>query len=349
VNGRFAPELSSPVEGENYSIRPLSQALADPRRAAALEPHLGRCAPAAEHAFAAWNTAFFTDGACIEVPRGTVLERPVHAVFVAGGMSRPESPWACYPRNLIVAGEASQLAFIETFVGTSGPYLTNAVTEIIAGPAAVIDYYKVEDESATGFHVAAAAAQLERDSSLTSHSLSFGGALVRNDLNVTLGDGSHCTLNGLFAVDGRRLVDNHTLIDHREPHATSRELYKGLLRGESEGVFNGAIIVRDKAQKSDAVQHSRNLLLSELAQINTKPQLEIRASDVRCFHGATIGQLDEDAAFYLKSRGVGEAEARRILVRGFAAEIMNTVRFPLLRDRLERRLGEWLEAGSEAS
>ena len=214
----------------------------------------------------------------------------------------------------------------------------------------MIEHYKLERESYQGFHVANIEAHLSRDASLTSHSISFGGSLVRNDLNVALdGEGSHCTLNGLFAVDGRRLVDNHTHIDHRKPHASSRELYKGVLAAKGEGVFNGAVTVREDARKSDAVQYSKNLLLSENAQINTKPQLEIRNNDVRCFHGATIGQMDPEAIFYLKSRGIDEGEARRTLIRGFADEIARGVRVPALRDQLDGFLNEWLECALEES
>jgi Fe-S cluster assembly protein SufD len=224
------------------------------------------------------------------------------------------------------------------------------VTEIAAGPNAVIDYYKIEDESCQSFHIAAINAHLDRDASLTSHSISFGGSLIRNDLNVSLdSEGAYCTLNGLFTVDGQRLVDNHTRIDHLRPHASSRELYKGVLAGNAQGVFNGAIVVHENAQKTDAVQHSKNLLLSKQAQINTKPQLEIRNNDVRCFHGATIGQMDTDAVFYLKSRGIDEREAKRVLIRGFAAEIIDGVRVPTLRNQLEHQLDSWLKGVLEAS
>jgi Fe-S cluster assembly protein SufD len=349
VNGMFDRRLSILESGgSSIDLRSLSNVLADPQQAAAVYRHLGRYAPISEHAFAAWNTALFTDGAYIEVPRGTAVEKPINLVFISVGTGKP---WACYPRNLIVLGEGSQVTFVEAFLSSSDPvYLTNVVTEIVAGPGSVIDYYKLERESSRGFHLAAIEAHLDRDASLNSHSISFGGALVRNDLNVALGgEGSHCTLNGLFAVDGQRHVDNHTQIDHRKPHASSRELYKGVLAGKGEGVFNGAVTVRENAQKTDAVQYSKNLLLSEQAQINTKPQLEIRNNDVRCFHGATIGQIDPEALFYLKSRGIDEGQGRRILVRGFADEIVNSIRIPALRDHMERLLREWLHDVLEAS
>jgi Fe-S cluster assembly protein SufD len=348
INGRFVPALSEVDAEFNCHLRTLGEALGDSKRSSIIEKHLGRYTNLSDHAFAAWNTAFFTDGAYLEIPRGLAVEHPIHLVFIAAGES---DPWACYPRNLIVAGEDSQITFVETFIGSNNTvYLTNTVTEIAAGPNAVIDYYKIEVESCQSFHVAAINAHLDRDASLTSHSISFGGSLVRNDLNVLLdSEGAYCTLNGLFAVDGQRLADNHTRIDHLCPHASSRELYKGVLAGNAAGVFNGAIVVHENAQKTNAVQHSKNLLLSKQAQINTKPQLEIRNNDVRCFHGATIGQMDTDGIFYLKSRGIDEREAKKILVRGFAAEIIAGVRIPTVRERLEHQLDSWLKRVLEAS
>jgi len=341
VNGWFSPIFSSFEGGLNFHLLNIAEALQDPDRAGVIEGHLGRYTSTSDHAFAAWNTALFTDGCYIEIPRGMTVEQPIHVVFVSVGNGKP---WASYPRNLIVAGESSQFTVVESFLGPNDAvYLTNTVTEIAAGPGAVIDHYKVERESAQGFHVAVINANLDRDASLTSRSISFGGSLVRNDLNVALdGEGSHCTLNGLFAVEGRRIVDNHTRIDHLRPRASSRELYKGVLAGNSEGVFNGAIVVREHAQKTDAVQYSKNLLLSREAQINTKPQLEIHNNDVRCFHGATIGQIDADAVFYLKSRGIDEVEARRSLVRGFAGEIIDAIRVPTIHDQLGHVLDQWL-------
>jgi Fe-S cluster assembly protein SufD len=342
VNGRFNAELST------VRTLSLSEALLIPERASVVQTHLGRYTSSSDHAFAAWNTALFTDGAYLNIPPGMVCEQPIHLVVISAGAGERR---ASYPRNLIVAGEASQVTFVEWFIGTNDDvYLTNTVTEIAAGPAAVIDYYKIERESSRAFHVAVINAHLERDASVTSHSISCGGSLVWNDLNVELdGEGSQCTLNGLFAADGQRLVDNHTRIDHVRPHASSRELYKGVLAGSAEGVFNGTIAVYANAQKTEAVQHSKNLLLSRQAQINTKPQLEIRNNDVRCFHGATIGQIDDDAVFYLKSRGIAERDARRILVRAFSGEIIDSIRVPVVRHQVEHLIDEWLRNVLEAS
>ena len=348
VDGLLDRKLSGLPRESGLHLAGLSDSLADPNQAAILESHLGRYAETSDRAFAAWNTGFFADGACVMISPGTILTHPVHLVFISTGAGDPR---ATYPRNLILAGERSQVAVAEVFLSASGGvYLTNAVTEIVAGAGATIDYYKMECESGDGFHVATVKATLDRDASLTSHSISFGAALARNDLRVALdGEGSQCTLNGLFVVDGQRLVDNHTEIDHRKPHATSRELYKGVLAGHAQGVFNGAIIVRKDAQKTDALQRSRNLLLSENAQINTKPQLEIRADDVRCAHGATIGQIDRESMFYLKSRGLDERAARQILIRGFASEIIEGIRVSSIRQQSEIRLGEWFEGKLEAS
>jgi Fe-S cluster assembly protein SufD len=347
VNGCFVPALSAADLQLKFHMLPISEALRNPERRLVIEKHLGRYTNTSDHAFAAWNTAFFTEGAYIEVPCGLVCDQPVHLVFIAAGDG---DPWACHARNLIVANEGSQITFIEDFFGaTDSVYLMNSVTEIAAEPGAVVGYYKIEREFSRAFHVAVIGARLERDASLTSYSISLGGVLVRNDLNVLLdGEGAHCTLNGLFAVDGQRLVDNHTRIEHLRPHASSRELYKGVLAGNAEGVFNGAIAVHENAAKTDAVQYSRNLLLSRLAQINTKPQLEIRNNDVRCFHGATIGQVDTDAVFYLKTRGIAEADAKRLLVRAFAGEIIDAIRVPTVRDQLEHQLDTWIKGVLEA-
>jgi cysteine desulfurase/selenocysteine lyase len=338
VNGFLRARASD----QRIEVATLSDLLADPNRAPLLERYLGRYADTANHSFVAWNTAFFSDGACVLIPPGTIVAEPIHLFFISTGGGEPQ---ATFPRNLIVVGEGSQVALVEVFLATSDAlYLTNSVTEIAGAAGAMIDYYKVEHESHKSFHIATVAAGLARDATLTSHSISLGAALARNDLSIALdGEGAHCTLDGLFLADAHRLVDNHTEIDHRRPHATSRELYKGILAGHGQGVFNGAIIVRKDAQKTDAVQHNRNLLLSEDAQINTKPQLEIRADDVRCAHGASIGQIDREALFYLNTRGVNEEDARRMLVRGFAAEILDGIRVTSIRDELERLVDTWFE------
>jgi Fe-S cluster assembly protein SufD len=229
---------------------------------------------------------------------------------------------------------------VETYVGVGDqPYFTNAVTEIFAGDNAVVDHYKVQEESTQAFHVASLHVHMERSAAFSSHSFALGGRLVRNDVFTILdGEGAECTLNGLYLADGDRLVDNHTTIDHAKPHCPSHEVYKGILGGRARAVFNGKIIVRPDAQKTDAKQTNRALLLTDDAQINTKPQLEIFADDVKCTHGAAIGQLDEDAIFYLQTRGLTFTEARDLLIHAFAGEILERVRIERLRQALEAEL-----------
>jgi len=238
---------------------------------------------------------------------------------------------------LIVAGSGSQAQIIESYIGLSDSvYFTNAVTEIVAGENAVVEYYKLQDESEQAFHIGVLQVHQDRNSNFTSHTITLGGGLVRNDLNAVLnGSGIECSLNGLYVTSGRQHVDNHTVIDHCKPHGTSRELYKGILGGKSSAVFNGSIVVRKDAQKTDARQSNKNLLLSEGATINSKPQLEINADDVKCTHGTSIGHLDEDSVFYLRSRGVGPDEARTILTYGFADDVLNRMKLDAIRVRLE--------------
>jgi Fe-S cluster assembly protein SufD len=212
----------------------------------------------------------------------------------------------------------------------------------VAGDYAAIDHYKLQTESARAFHVATLQIQLGRDTNFRSHSLSFGGSLVRNDVNAVLSQGCECTLNGLYLVAGDQHIDNHTTIDHAKPHAASHELYKGILQGHSSAVFNGKILVRKDAQKTDAKQTNKNLVLSEDAVINTKPELQILADDVRCTHGATIGQLDKEAIFYLQSRGIGLADARDLLIFAFARDIVDRIKVASLREQLEKLLLEKL-------
>ncbi|MCI0488810.1 MAG: Fe-S cluster assembly protein SufD [Blastocatellia bacterium] len=342
VDGRFSEELSSLEElPRGITARSLAQELQYPDRKgggnATLEAHLSRYADYNEHAFAALNTAFIEDGAFIEIQKGIRVERPIHLLFVSTASDRAR---VSHPRSLIVAGRESQAVIIEEYMGPDGAvYFTNAVTEIVAGESAIIEHYKVQQESDDAFHIATLQVEQERSSNFVSHSISLGGALTRNDFNSVLdGEGAECMLNGLYATDGRQFIDNHTLIDHASPHCTSRELYKGILDGKSEAVFNGAVIVRKDAQKSDARQSNKNLLLSKDATINTKPQLEIFADDVKCAHGATIGQVDREAIFYLRSRGIAEETAHLMLTAAFAQDILNRMKAETIRARIEEVL-----------
>jgi Fe-S cluster assembly protein SufD len=297
------------------------------------EAHLGRYATLDGSAFTALNTAFLDELTVIQVPRGAVIEQPIEIAYEA-----PDGV-AAHPRVLIVVGAAAQCSIVETYKGR-GSYFTNAVTEIVAGEGAVVDHYKVQQESRDAYHVGSHWISLGRSANFTSHSIALGGALVRNDVNVTLSEGTDATLNGLYIVNGTQHVDNHTAIDHAKPHGTSRELYKGILDARASAVFNGRILVRKDAQKTDSKQTNKNLVLSDEAVIDTKPELQIFADDVRCTHGATIGQLDAEAMFYMQSRGIGKSDARSLLTYAFAEDIVDRIRIEHLRKSLERILFE---------
>jgi Fe-S cluster assembly protein SufD len=270
------------------------------------------------------NDAFFEDGVHIRVAPKTVVSAPIHilALSVATGQ-----PALIAPRLSVYAGEASQVTIIESYAGLGpGTALTSAVTTMHLEPGAVVEHVKVQRETDTSFHMATMAAQLGRASTLTSHALTFGGRIARNDIHAVLdGEGAECTLNGLYVGTGDHLIDTHTTIDHAKPHCPSHEIYKGILAGRARAVFNGKILVRQDAQKTDAKQTNRALLLSDDAQVNTKPQLEIFADDVKCTHGAAIGQLDEDAMFYLRARGIDDWSARVMLIHAFAGDILDRI------------------------
>jgi Fe-S cluster assembly protein SufD len=336
VNGHYCRKLSSPETlPKGVKAGSLAAALAD--GSTALEEHLARYADYRTHSFVALNTAFLEDGAYIEIPKGLVLGKPIYLLFVS---DPADQATVSHPRNLVIAGQASQVAVIEGYVGLGEEvYFTNAVTEVVASGGAVVDYYKVQQESAPSFHVARLQVHQARSSNVTTHALALGGSLDREEVVTVLdGEGAEALLNGLYVITGQQHVDNHTTIDHAKPHCNSRELYKGLLEGKSTGVFNGKIIVRKDAQKTDSKQSNKNLLLSEDAVVNTKPQLEIFADDVKCTHGATIGQIDAEAIFYLRSRGIAHQEARNLLTYAFANEILERIKYGPLRERLSAGL-----------
>ncbi|HEX4952744.1 MAG TPA: Fe-S cluster assembly protein SufD [Thermoanaerobaculia bacterium] len=343
VDGRFAPALST-LEGLPAGLRVASLAEVLAREPERLEGRLGAWASFAEHPFVALSTAFFTDGAYLETARGAVIEEPVQLIFLT--TAAPE-PSAVFPRLLVVAGEASQLTLVETYASLGeGVTFTCAVTEVAAGAAAVVDHYKRQMESVSAYHLATLQFHQERASNLFSHSISTGGALVRNDVNAVLdGEGAECTLNGLYVLRGTQFLDNHMRVDHAKAHCNSFELFKGVLDERSRAVFNGRIFVAKGAQKTDAKQSSRNLLLSREALVNANPQLEIFADDVKCTHGSTVGQLDEDAIFYLRSRGIGEEAARSLLTYAFAADIVERLKVEPLRREVEEFLFHRLPKG----
>jgi len=335
VNGRFAPELSR-LNGLPKGVRFGSLAAAIHSESDAVARYFGQLADFGARSFTALNTAFAEDGAFVLIPDRLVLEAPLQLIF----LSTNAPSFMSSPRTLVLAGERSQSRIVETYVGVPGQgYFTNAVTEIAVGEHAILDHYKVQEEAIDAFHIAAMHVHAARSATFSSHAFSLGSRLARNDIFTVLdGEGAECTLNGLYLADGERLVDTHTTIDHAKPHCPSHEVYKGILGGRARAIFNGKIIVRQDAQKTDAKQTNRALLLTDDATINTKPQLEIFADDVKCTHGAAIGQLDEDALFYLRSRGFTFAEARDMLIHAFAGEILDRVQVEPLRRALEAEL-----------
>ncbi len=332
VNGRYAKALSSPLDG--IRVESLREILG--REPEALRANFSRLARVDRHAFVALNTACLDDGAVISIARGAIVSAPLHLFHVS---APGDAPSVAYPRTLILAGERSQAAIVETYLG-EGRSFTNAVTEIALEEGAILEHYKLQQESVSACHVHTLAARQDRASHFTSHNIALGAALARTDLSVVLdGEGAECTLNGLFVGRGTQHLDNHTVIDHVRPHGVSRELYKGIMDDASRGVFHGEIIVRPDAQKTDAVQTNKNLLLSRQALVNSTPALEIFADDVKCKHGSTTGQLDPEAFFYLRSRGIGEGAARALLIYAFAADVTDRIRIPAVRAAVEAALG----------
>jgi Fe-S cluster assembly protein SufD len=285
------------------------------------------------NAMVALNTANMQDGARIEIPAGAIINGFIHLLFIGNG----DGIWS-HPRNVIVAGANSQIAIVETYVG-SGRYFTNAVTEIVAHDGAVVDHTKIECESLTAYHVGNLFVRQERAANVRSSTIALGAALARNETHVVLGgEGASVALDGLFVGTGTQHLDNHTVIDHLHPHCESLELYKGVLDQNARGVFDGLIIVRPGAVKTVSRQTNRNLLLSETAIVDSKPNLEIHNNDVKCNHGSTIGQIDEEVLFYLRSRGIGEDEARSLLVYAFASEIVDRITIEPVREQVRRAL-----------
>lgn len=291
--------------------------------------------------FNALNKAFLNDGAVISIPEEMILQNPVHLLFLSGSETEEI---LIQPRVFIIAGKNSQAKIIESHHSISGnAYLFNSVTEVVAEENAVVNYYKIQNESDSAFHISRLQVRQDRTSSFHSFAVTFGGSLVRNDLNSVLGgEYAETNLNGLYLAEGRRHIDNHTVIDHAVPHCNSNELYKGILDDKGRGVFNGKVIVRKDAQKTQAYQSNKNLLLSRSAKIDTKPQLEIFADDVKCSHGATVGQLNEDAVFYLQSRGVGIEAAQSILINAFASDVIDLITIEQLRETVNIQILEKL-------
>jgi Fe-S cluster assembly protein SufD len=336
VNGRYAPELSS-LERLNSGVRVLSLADAwEEGEAPELTKLIGTIITDAEqHTFTELNTAFMPDGAVLHVPKDVEVRRPIHLLFVTDANA---AKTVMYPRNLIVIGRNARATVIESYVALGdAAYFTNALTEVSVGNGATLEHYKIQREGRRAFHVGTIEATQAANSHYVSFSFATGGSLTRTNIYTKLdGEGCGSTLNGLYMLDGEQHCDHQTKIEHVEPNCFSREVYKGVLDGRSHGVFNGKVYVHPAAQKTDGKQTNNTLLLSPQAQVDTKPQLEIFADDVKCTHGATVGKLDDMAWFYMKSRGLEAETARRLLIYAFAADVLQTIEQAEVREALQR-------------
>lgn len=341
VNGHYSDELSAlgelPAGARLESLADLLDAGADLPQALFDQQH--------EHTvFAALNNALTTDGAVLRLASGVTLEKPVYLLFVASGHNT-----AIYPRNIVIAGEGARATVIEHYFGMLDAHnFTDAVTQIGLADRAEVLHCKLEQEGSAAFHVAGIHAEQAAHSRFVSHSFALGGRLARNDITTRMsGPDCLCSFDGLYLLDGKQHVDHHTRIDHLAPSGTSREYYRGILDGESHGVFSGKVIVHPHAIKTDAHQANHNLLLSRQAEVDTKPQLEIFADDVKCTHGATVGQLDDESLFYLRARGVDAESARSLLIYGFANDIIRRVEVPDMRARIEHLVLDRLPQGEQ--
>jgi Fe-S cluster assembly protein SufD len=341
INGHFAAGLSRlPELPSGIRVSGLASALT--QDAALIEKHLGRYVRIEDNAFAALNNAFFLDGGFVFIPAGQALPEPVHFLFIK---TTGEPGATIHPRNLIVAERGARGTILETYVSLApGPTFTNGVTEFALADEANIEHCKFQDESDDAFHLAALHSHLGRAVNFSSHSILTGARISRNSIRTTLdGEGIEAVLNGVYLTNGEQLADHHMIVDHAKPNCASHEYFNGILAGKSKGVFHGRILVRPDAQKTDAKQTNKNLLLSDDATADAKPQLEIYADDVKCTHGATIGQLNDESIYYLRTRGIGLEKARRMLIHAFAGEIIDRVKHDAVREELDALVWDRLE------
>lgn len=340
VNGHFSAELSI-LDGLPQVVSVMSMADALAKQPDKVEKYLGKAADQSEHGFIAFNSAWFSDGLFVHVPAKLVLDKPIQLLHIVTG-----SDAMATTRNIVIVDEMAEAKLIETFVGADNAYLTAAVTEVFVGQNADLALYKMQSESDKAYHFGGCYIKQGRDARFTHHNFAFGGLLARSDIHADLDHASECELNGLYLGVKRQHLDNHTRINHLKPYAISRELYKGVLDDRARGVFQGRVIVAVDAQKTDSQMNNRNLLLSDDAEVDTKPQLEIYADDVKCGHGMTVGQLDEKSVFYLQSRCVDEETARNMLTFAFANEMVDKVKIKSLHDRvLEQVLARFPQQG----
>lgn len=335
VNGIFSAPLSTSLPlPKGAVIASLAEAMKSDD--GLISDHISKHADPGVDAFTALNTAFTLDGAYINISDGVVVEDPVHILFISTG----DGQFISQPRNLVITGKNSQVSLIQHHVNIrSGVYFTNSVTEVEIGRGSSVDIVKIQEENTEAYHIATSAVSVGPDANYGSHAVSNGARIYRHGLNVALaGEGGNALLEGLYLTDGEQLSDTHSMIDHAAPHCTSGEHYKGILDGSSRAVFNGKIMVRPGAQQTNSYQENRNILLSDRAKVDTKPQLEIFADDVKCSHGATVGQLSKDSMFYLRSRGIGEEQAKLILIYAFANDVLKNIKQDNVRGKLEHIL-----------
>jgi Fe-S cluster assembly protein SufD len=343
IDGEFRPEHSQigamPEGAWVTSFRRMLE-----REPSLLEHHFARHLNHDDHALRALNTAFAVDGAYIRIPEGSYKKLPIHIMYIS---TARDEPVIMHPRNLIVAKPGSRVSIVEHYVGVDDAcYHNNVVTEMVVGDGATVEHYKLQHESRAAFHTATLHVDQGRDSTVSSHSIAAGARLARHEIESLLGaEGASASYYGLYMGDGDQHVDHVTLIDHAVPHCESTQVFKGIMNDRSRGVFTGRVLVREDAQQTNAQQQNRTLLLSDDALVESRPQLEIYADDVKCSHGSATGRLDEDSIFYLRSRGIGEEDARSLLTYAFASEILRSIRVKLFRTNLESLFTRWLPAG----
>lgn len=345
-NGVLRSDLSSLAGLPEVVAIDLADAIADQQYGGKVRKHLARSADYNANGFVALNTALLSSGAFVLIPKGISLARPLHLLFIAD--PRQSKP-VTFPRVLVLAEENSRATVIESYAGLGeGQYWTNAVVELVLKEGARVEHYKTQRESVEAFHVATTSVTLGANSSYDATTINFGAQLSRHDIQVIMAqEGAECWVDGLYLIGAGQHTDTHSVIDHQQPHCTSRQLYKGILDGKSRAVFNGKIFVRHDAQKTDAMQTNKNLLLSNDARVDTKPQLEILADDVKCAHGAAVGQLDEDELFYLETRGIQPDLARNLLTYGFAEEVIAKIKVESIRTQLDEAVLNRIDARLE--
>lgn len=345
INGHYSKDLSKYSSlPDGVIVKNIADAIDSEQEI--LKENLAKYADFEEEAFTALNTAFMEDGGFVYIPKGTIVETPIHLLYIS---TEEDNPSITNPRNLIIAEDNCQANVIEHYASMADSvYLSNVVTEIVVGENSTIGHYMIELESKKAFNISTLRVQQARSSNIHSHSVLLGGSLVRNNVHPVLaGEGCDSLINGLYMPSHRQHIDNYMKVEHASPHCDSRQLYNGILDGRSRGVFHGRIIVHEDAQKTDAKQTNRNLLLSDTAQIDTKPQLEIYADDVKCTHGATIGQIDENALFYLRSRGISKDAARDIILHAFTNESLETMGVESVKNYCYKLVTNWFNERKE--